>query len=72
MAFRPTTEDGERLTLSATASGFTDEGTGSRWTVEGRAVSGPMAEARLVPIERTHTAFWGAWAAFHPTTRLWQ
>ena len=71
-AFRPVTEGGEPLTLRATPSGFEDEGTGSRWTVEGRAVSGPLEGARLLPIERTHTAFWGAWAAFHPTTRLWQ
>ena len=71
-AFRPVTEGGEPLTLRATPSGFEDEGTGSRWTLEGRAVSGPLEGARLLPIERTHTAFWGAWAAFHPTTRLWQ
>ena len=71
-AFRPVTEGGEPLTLRATPSGFEDEGTGSRWTVEGRAVSGPLEGARLLPIERTHTAFWGAWAAFHPTTRLWE
>ena len=71
-AFRPVTEGGEPLTLRATPSGFEDEGTGSRWTLEGRAVSGPLDGARLLPIERTHTAFWGAWAAFHPTTRLWQ
>ena len=71
-AFRPVTEGGEPLTLRATPSGFEDEGTGSRWTLEGRAVSGPLEGARLLPIERTHTAFWGAWAAFHPTTRLWE
>lgn len=71
-AFRPVTEAGDTATLRATASGFEDEETGSGWTVDGRAVSGPMSGARLLPIARTHTAFWGAWAAFHPTTRLWE
>ena len=72
MAFRPVTESGDTFTLRATNSGFEDEETGSGWTVDGRAVSGPMAGARLSPIEQTHTAFWGAWAAFNPTTRLWE
>jgi len=70
-AFRPVTEAGDRVTLRVTASGFEDEETGSAWTVDGRAVSGPLGGARLSPIAQTHTAFWGAWAAFHPSTRLW-
>ena len=72
MAFRPVTESGDTFTLRATNSGFEDEETGSGWTVDGRAVSGPMDRTRLLAIEQTHTAFWGAWAAFHPDTRLWE
>jgi len=71
-AFRPVTEAGDAVTLRATPAGFEDEGTGSGWTVDGRAVSGSMSGTRLLPIAQTHTAFWGAWAAFHPTTRLWE
>lgn len=70
-AYRPRTEEGGPATLRATAEGFQDEETGSRWSIEGFAVSGPRKGERLVPVERAHTAFWGAWAAFHPDTRLW-
>lgn len=71
-AYRPETADATAVTLAPTASGFEDAETGSTWTVEGEAVSGPLTGARLVPLERTYTAFWGAWAAFHPDTRLWE
>lgn len=72
MAFRLLTEDGDPLTLRVEASGFVDNETGSEWSLEGRAVAGPLESAQLVPLERTHTAYWGAWAAFHPDTRLWE
>lgn len=72
MAYRPVTELGETLELAAGESGFVDAGTGSAWTVDGRAVSGSMEGSRLVPIERAYVAFWGAWAAFYPDTALWE
>ena len=72
MAYRPLTESGAAVELAAGESGFTDAGTGSAWTVNGRAVSGPMSGERLVPIDRAYVAFWGAWAAFHPDTGLWE
>ena len=71
-AFHPLTEGGLPVSLSATSSGFEDDATGSTWTLDGRAVAGPMEGKRLRQVDRTHTAFWGAWAAFHPETRLWQ
>ena len=71
MAYRPATESGAAVELASGGSGFVDAGTGSEWTVDGRAVSGPMSGERLVPIERAYVAFWGAWAAFHPDTGLW-
>lgn len=71
-AYRPVTEDGTTVTLVSTEAGFADVETGSEWTVEGVSVSGDLAGARLVSIDKTYTAFWGAWAAFHPDTRLWQ
>ncbi len=72
MAYRPVTELGETVELAVSESGFVDAGTGSGWTVDGWAVSGPMEGDRLVPIERAYVAFWGAWAAFHPDTELWE
>ena len=72
MAYRPVTQLGETLELAAGESGFVDAGTGSAWTVDGRAVSGSMEGSRLVPIERAYVAFWGAWAAFYPDTALWE
>ena len=71
MAFRPWTEAGQAVSLIATDTAFEDTETGSVWTVDGRAVSGPLVGETLVPIQRTYVAFWGAWSAFHPQTRLW-
>jgi len=72
MAYRPRTGDGETVTLRATEGGFEDAETGSVWSVEGTALTGPLAGSRLQPLERTFVAFWGAWAAFFPGTRLWE
>lgn len=69
--FRSATENGATVTLEATPLGFEDTETGSEWTVDGRAVAGPLSGEVLVPVTHAHTAFWGAWAAFHPSTRLW-
>jgi hypothetical protein len=58
--------------LSFTRGGpatFTDTETGSTWNVLGEAVDGPLAGARLRPVDHVDT-FWFAWAAFHPDTRL--
>jgi len=58
------------LTFSPSrADRFTDAQTGSRWNVLGHAVDGPLAGARLDPVEHVDT-FWFAWAAFHPDTRI--
>ena len=70
-SFVPLTESGAPVSIVATSSGFEDEETRSTWTLEGRAVSGPLEGERLQRLARTHTAFWGAWAMFHPQTRLW-
>ncbi len=68
-AFSPKV-DGRRLTFSAEGpETFTDEQTGSTWTVLGRAVAGPLAGTELRPAGHVDT-FWFAWAAFHPDTRL--
>jgi hypothetical protein len=65
---------GETLTFEvADAGGFPfrlrDVETGSRWTLDGLAVDGPLAGSTIDPIA-TFSAMWFAWAAFHPQTEL--
>lgn len=62
----------DALTFRAIPGGFQDVETGSRWRLDGRAVTGPLEGSRLRQIENAFVAFWGAWAAFHPGTDLWQ
>jgi hypothetical protein len=71
-AFWPRTVTQTPVTLRATTSGFEDDETGSTWTVDGVAVSGPLAGERLAAIDEAYTAYWRAWAAFNPDTRIWQ
>jgi hypothetical protein len=68
-AFRPEL-DGRALTFVPDGpDAFRDVQTGSRWTVVGEAVAGPLDGRRLERVEHLDT-FWFAWAAFHPDTRL--
>ncbi|MFB6248966.1 MAG: DUF3179 domain-containing protein [Salinibacter sp.] len=50
-----------------------DDETGSAWSVEGRAIEGPLADdgATLDSIDTAYVAFWFAWAAFQPNTVIW-
>lgn len=49
---------------------FTDHQTGSTWTIDGRAVAGPLKGQRLSPIDHgLYFAF--AWLAFRPDTMVW-
>jgi hypothetical protein len=66
--FEPTV-DGRRLTFEPRKNGFRDVETGSSWDVLGNATSGPLAGAKLAPVEHVDT-FWFAWAAFLPDTRI--
>jgi len=68
--FDPAT--GERLEFRVTAvDGIEDIATGSRWSVTGKAIGGPLLGTQLTPVAQSFVAFWGAWAAFNPDTRLW-
>jgi hypothetical protein len=68
-AFRPEA-DGRAVTLAPSGpQAFTDAETGSTWTLDGRAVAGPLAGERLQPAEYVDT-FWFAWSAFQPQTRI--
>lgn len=49
---------------------FRDQETGSNWDIVGRAVSGPLSGAQLPQVGHA-SAFWFAWAAFRPLTRVW-
>jgi Protein of unknown function (DUF3179) len=59
---------GQTLTFSQRSGGrFSDTGTGSVWTVQGRAVAGPLAGQQLIPV-RAYQEFWHSWRSFHPAT----
>ncbi|MCY3947983.1 MAG: DUF3179 domain-containing protein [Acidimicrobiaceae bacterium] len=69
--------DGQALTFtrtpgaasSAGPGAFTDDQTGSTWSILGRALDGPLAGAQLQPIEHIDT-FWFAAAAYDPEIEL--
>ncbi len=50
---------------------FTDRQTGTRWSVLGTAVEGPLAGTRLEPVLHRND-FWFAWTAFFPDAELYQ
>ena len=61
--------DGEILTFVASDGEFTDEQTGSTWSIVGEAVAGPLAGTKLVRIPHLDT-FWFAWSTYQPGTTL--
>lgn len=67
-AFRRLVAD-RTLTFGRSGAHFEDRQTGSRWTVEGQAVSGPLGGQRLQPV-RWQYVRWHAWVYPHPTTGL--
>lgn len=58
--------DGRTLTFQVDGEAFSDRETGSRWTVEGVAMEGPLTGARLSPHPDAYVLFWFAWRHFHP------
>lgn len=68
-AFLPRVGDLE-LTFVEGAEEITDTQTGSTWTVQGLAVSGPLEGTRLESAGDQYIAFWGAWAAFFQETEV--
>jgi hypothetical protein len=58
------TIDGRILNFDRSSDGvFRDRETGSNWTLEGSATSGPLAGQQLAAIDSL-TSFWFAWASF--------
>jgi hypothetical protein len=66
--FVPTVGD-RMLTFEVRDGAFVDRETGSRWTLSGRAVAGPLAGERLEPVPHLDT-FWFAWWGHHPETKV--
>lgn len=61
--------DGERLRFAARGEEIVDTGTGSVWSVLGRAVSGPLEGEALEPVvSANHFLF--SWVVFKPETRV--
>jgi len=71
MAYQPRL-DGQPLTFEAREGRLVDVETQSEWRIDGTAIAGPLAGARLEPVAEAFVAFWFAWAAFHPETRIWE
>lgn len=65
------TVDGRALTFVANGDGtFTDDQTGSTWSVTGRALSGELAGTELATLVHKNE-FWFAFAGFFPDTEVW-
>jgi hypothetical protein len=63
--------DGRELTFERCGEAFRDLETGSRWTIEGKAVDGPLKGSALTPL-RWQYVRWHAWVYPHPQTDLFQ
>jgi hypothetical protein len=70
MAFFPDVGS-DVLTFRTEGSRIVDDQTESVWSVEGRAVSGPLEGSVLEPVAEAVVAFWFAWPEFYPRIRLW-
>ena len=63
---------GNLLTFRGGSDDIFDIETGTRWTVDGLAVEGPLAGTRLDRVgQQMYGAYWGAWNAFFPNGRIW-
>lgn len=71
MAYETELDDGTRLSFRVEGTRIVDAETGSVWRLDGRSIEGPLASRRLRAVAEAHVAFWFAWAAFHPFTRVW-
>jgi uncharacterized protein DUF3179 len=67
--FRPRAR-GKTLHFVAAGRSIKDRETGSVWSLEGRALSGPLEGVELPEVHHLD-AFWFAWAAFHGSTTVW-
>ena len=68
--FRPQV-DGQDLTFEVTNSAFVDVETGSQWSIDGEALSGPLAGSTLPMMTEAYVSFWFAFSQFFPNPDLW-
>ena len=59
------------LTFTVEDGKVFDVETGSRWSLRGEVVEGPLGGASLELHAETMIAFWFAWSSFHPDTQVW-
>jgi len=70
VAFRPQS-GGQDLTFEVTNGAFVDVETGSQWSIDGQALSGPLAGSNLSIIPEAYVSFWFAFSEFFPNLDLW-
>jgi hypothetical protein len=71
-AFEATANGGEaRLSFVRVGHLYRDAATGSTWTIDGRAVEGPLRGQRLRPV-RSFCVRWHAWFYVHRRTRIFR
>ena len=70
MAYQPSTLT-QDLTFEVRDGAFVDVETGSQWSIEGRALSGPLQGERLSVIAEAYVSFWFAFSQFFPNSSLW-
>jgi len=59
------------LRLVASGEGIVDAETGSRWSLQGEAMSGPLASVKLERVSAFDVQ-WFAWFAYYPDTQILQ
>ena len=69
MAYRPSagTQD---LTFEVRSGAFVDLETGSEWSLEGKALSGPLAGQSIAMISDAYVSFWFAFSTFYENLDL--
>ena len=70
VAFRPRVGV-QDLTFEVTNGAFVDAETGSQWSIDGEALSGPLVGSTLPIVTDAYVSFWFAFARFFPNLDLW-
>jgi hypothetical protein len=70
MAYLPAA-GGQDLTFEVRDGAFVDLETESRWNIEGKALSGPLAGARLPMTPEAYVSFWFAFSGITSNPLLW-
>ena len=63
---------GQHLTFEVTNGAFVDVETGSQWSIDGEALSGPLAGSTLTIVAEAYVSFWFAFSTFFPNLDLWR